>query len=249
MDIVILLLGVSILLVILYIFLGDDKATIGRKQKIAALMLYDENIKDYGDICYEINKKYCEKYDIELIKEYNKKYTDRIPTWQKPPMVLEYMKNYDYVIWIDADAFFYLDVGDIRNVINMYKDKNIIFSKDYLNEEINAGFFIVKNCKESIDFVNKWAYDEDVFNNSQYGHDPIQGDQGGLTNMYNANEFGIKGWSVRIDYGVLQHFPALTPLHTLKEKPYVCHMADNKIHNRYEIAKQYYDGYKNHIIN
>ena len=36
--------------------------------KFCILMWYDENIALYGDINYKINKKYCDKNNIELIR-------------------------------------------------------------------------------------------------------------------------------------------------------------------------------------
>lgn len=35
--------------------------------KVALIMFYDENIKEYGDINFKINKMYCNKYNIDII--------------------------------------------------------------------------------------------------------------------------------------------------------------------------------------
>ena len=40
-------------------------------------MFYDDNIRDYGDINYKINKLYCEKYNLDLILSKEKTYKDR----------------------------------------------------------------------------------------------------------------------------------------------------------------------------
>ena len=72
-------------------------------------MFYDDTIKNYGELTYEINKKYCEKYNLDIIVSNEKKYENRPPAWEKLPLLLEHISNYDYVIWIDADAFFYSD--------------------------------------------------------------------------------------------------------------------------------------------
>jgi hypothetical protein len=39
--------------------------------------LFYDNIKNYGEINYEINKKYCEKYKLEIILSNNKKLENR----------------------------------------------------------------------------------------------------------------------------------------------------------------------------
>lgn len=34
---------------------------------ICVIMFYDDNIRCYGDINYNINKLYCEKYNLSII--------------------------------------------------------------------------------------------------------------------------------------------------------------------------------------
>ena len=129
--------------------------------KLGVVMFYDENIKSYGEINYYINKKYCEKYYIELILATNKKYNNRHPAWERLPLLLDNIVNYDYLIWIDADAFFYGDVNNITDFIIEKSVYNFIFSNDIGDNNINTGIFIVKNNQYSIDFLKKWAYDEE----------------------------------------------------------------------------------------
>ena len=129
------------------------------KEKIGIVMWYDENIKEYADITSKINTMYCKKYNIDFITSHEKTYTDRKPHWERLPLLLKNLKKYDYVIWIDADAFFYKDSPNITNIIKKYKDFDFIFSKDINKTSINTGIFIVKNTPYSLDFLKKWAYD------------------------------------------------------------------------------------------
>ena len=149
--------------------------------KIGVLMFYDDNIKLYGDINYIINQKYCEKYNLELILSNKKKYSNRHSAWERLPFILENISNFDYLIWIDADAFFYNDANNIVDIINNNLNVNFIFSNDIGNQNINTGFFIVKNSKYSIDFLTIWAFDENL-----YKSNPTPGwwDQGVLIDMF-----------------------------------------------------------------
>ena len=77
--------------------------------KFCILMWYDEKISSYGNINYEINKKYCDKNNIELIMCNKRRHSNRHPAWERIPLILEYINDYDYIMWIDADAHFYID--------------------------------------------------------------------------------------------------------------------------------------------
>ena len=103
---------------------------------ICVIMFYDDNIKYFGDINYKINKLYCEKYNLEIILSNKKKYNNRHSAWERLPLMLNNISKFDYLIWIDADAFFYIESNNITDVIKNNLDKNFIFSKDIGNNNI-----------------------------------------------------------------------------------------------------------------
>jgi hypothetical protein len=205
--------------------------------RICVVMYYDEAIKEYGEINYNINKLYCAKYNIPIFLSNTRTYSNRHAAWEKLPLVLNQLARYDYVIWIDADAHFYNDAPNIVDFINANNNKHIIFSKDFGNNGINSGVFIVKKSKYSIDFLNKWAYDEKLYNNN-----PLPGwwEQGVLIDMVSKNVYNIISNSMVCDYGVLQHFfkNEQTPE---SNNPFICHMAGRTYNDRVEISKKYYD--------
>ena len=213
--------------------------------RVAVLMFYDDNIKEYGDINYKINKIYCEKYNIDLIVCKERLYKNRAPHWEKLVLTLKHITKYDYVIWIDADAFFYIDSPNITNIINNNNNVNFIFSKDIANSEItkgiNSGLFIVKNTKYSIDFINKWTYDEELYikNSLNPTFNAFQ-EQSVLNDMYNNNILDVQKNSIMLDYGVLQHFES-NELLTLSYKPYVYHMAGKDKNMRINTSLNYYN--------
>jgi hypothetical protein len=176
-------------------------------------MWFDDNIKNYAEINYIINTKYCSKYGYNIIKCQNKR-TNMNPHWERIPLMIEHLNNYDYVIWIDADAFFFKESPPITNVIEEYSDKLFILSGDIFKQnenDINTGFIIVKKSPISINILNEWYTNDelikynDEYNNIKHGY--IQ-DQGALRHMYEYNLCQIRDYSVIIPYGVLQTFPS-----------------------------------------
>ena len=216
--------------------------------RVCLLMFYDDNISDYGDINYKINKLYCEKYNLDLILSKEKTYKDRHSAYERLPLILKHIENYDYVIWIDADAFFYIDskniIDIIKNNLDNNKDKNFIFSNDITNTNINTGFFIVKNTKYSIDFINKWAYDEDLYNDNPY---KLWWDQGILNNMLDKNTLDIVNNMISYNYGILQHFNKyeLETFEKLQHKPFVYHLAGKTNDERIKASINYYKNINN----
>ena len=222
--------------------------------RICVIMYYNDNIKNYGNINYIINKKYCDKYGLSIILSTNQsKYNNRHSAWDRLPLLLDNITKYDYLMWIDADAFFYNDANNICDIINNNIDAEFIFSNDFGDKNINTGFLIIKNSQYSIDFLTKWAYDEELYNNNPY---PLWWDQGVLIDMFNKNILDIKTKSILIDYGILQHFNQ-HELTQLNSKPYVFHLAGKSNDFRFETSKKYleelnlksFEADKNMLIN
>ena len=219
------------------------------EHKICVFMWYDDKIKEYADINYQINKIYCEKYGYTLIKSDKRLYPERKPHWERFPLLLEYFDKYDYLIWIDADAHFFIDSPPITNVINEYPDKVIIISEDQRCEnpkiQVNTGVFIVKNCHEGKEILNMWAYDEKLYNkmNNLNGWN----DQAILREMYKINLLNIYEKSLIIKYGVLQYFYESDNLPKkifgLKDKPFIFHLAGSKREERIKHSVNYFNGY------
>ncbi len=205
--------------------------------KVCVAMFYDEPIKIYADTFYNVNKMYCDKYNIDIVVSHEKKYTNRKSHWERLPLIISILPDYDYVIWIDADAYFNLDYN-ILDIIKKHNDINFIFSKDRGSFQdkngpfsINTGVFIVKNSEYSIIFLQKWAYDEVIFdyvvNKNRWN------DQEALLYMLENNTLNIQEHSILLQYGLLQRFKN-------KHETYVHHLAgrDNRV--KLSICNEYY---------
>ena len=136
------------------------------KPKVKIISAYDDRFSKIGKISQLTIKKYSNyfKFDYQIYKI--NKFKKRPPAWYKIKVLIENLKNnnYDYIIWVDSDAFFcrYINIMDYIN-----KDKNLslVFhnvlslrkSKEtYLNNIIyapNTGFMVFKNCDWSRSFL------------------------------------------------------------------------------------------------
>lgn len=219
--------------------------------KIALLTFYNEAIADYGDITSKINELYCKKHNITWIISTNPKYTDRHPAWENLPMLLTHIDDYDYVVWIDADAFFYVDGPSIEEFIMRNNETDFIFSRDLGNRpppfgEINTGIFVAKKTEYSKKFLKLWAYDEELYRNNTMKY---RWDQGVLNDMYRQNVMDVQSHhhSIVLEYGALQHFER-DELGTFTPRPLVYHMAGRRAcgrdHERVEHSREYYDQIK-----
>ena len=217
--------------------------------KIGVFMWYDDKIKEYADINYKFNKIYCDKFGYTLIKSNEILYPTRKPHWERIPLILENFDNFDYFIWIDADAHFFIDSPPITNIINEYPDKVFIISEDNCCKnakfQVNTGVFIVKKCDEGKEILNMWGYNENLYNkmNNWNGWN----DQAILQEMYRLNLLNIYDKSLIIKYGVLQYFYESEKLSQtnfgLKDKPFIFHLAGSKHEERIKHSVNYLNEY------
>jgi len=103
---------------------------------ITVVMWYDEGIKEYADNCYKINKAYCDKHGYTIIQSSERYYTDRKPHWELFPLILKHINETDYIMWVDADAHFYIDAPRLETIIEKH-NTDIILSEDLDNSEYN----------------------------------------------------------------------------------------------------------------
>jgi len=127
------------------------------KIKIISAYTRDPYFMGMSDITFPIISEYalkngfaCEKYDV----------TDgeREPVFMKIPLILNNLKKYDYVLWIDSDAIVINSNFDLKKLIA--SGRNLYISEDF--NGINAGVMLWRKCEFSEKILGKiWdLYDE-----------------------------------------------------------------------------------------
>ncbi|KAF2713757.1 hypothetical protein K504DRAFT_450403 [Pleomassaria siparia CBS 279.74] len=109
-------------------------------------------------------------YDYKFIQASN--FKDRHPTWIKPSALANHIKNYDFIIFLDADAtfrFMHLPIEWMLNYWNIEKKHSITMSLDpwdpkepgYNSDRFNrtytnTGFMAVQNNDEIMPILKAW---------------------------------------------------------------------------------------------
>ncbi len=230
--------------------------------QICVLMWYDSTMEKYGDVNYEINKRYCDRYGYDIIKSNVRHYTDRTPHWERLPFILSMFDKYDYIIWIDADAHFYIDSPPITKAIDEYPEKTFIVSMDVddpqydRNVAVNSGFFITKTTADMKMIFTEWMENKTLYD-ERYGFTVgndrgLFQDQGILRLMLDKNLFGMRNKTQIVEYGILQFFPGVEKkifpnapivcepiMFGLNRHPFVCHWSKYNADDRYNNSKMY----------
>lgn len=211
-------------------------------------MWYNNAIREYADYASKINQEYCRKYGFDIAISSNQCYQGRGLAWERVPLVLRLLESYDYVAYIDSDAFFYKDAISILDIIQACpQDKEFIFSNDYNPQQptdINAGVFIVKSNAYSKLVMKEWMENPHLIQQNPY---PDFQEQGVLRGMVMRNFMELANHCVIVPYGILQHFfeyelePVVTKGIKLNTRPLVLHLAANPTEQRILKTKTYWE--------
>lgn len=177
-------------------------------KKVCIFTWYDEGIKEYADITADINRKYCLREGFTFLKDDIKRMNNRHPAWERLPLFLELCKkDFDYIVWIDADACFRFHKNKLKDIINEYEKYDIIFSYDNpYTKNINSGFMIMKNNDYTKQYIKDIIDDKD----STYFFRP-NWDQEKINQFYDKNVNNIKNHSCILSYHLLQDFHLKNP--------------------------------------
>lgn len=121
-------------------------------KNIAVVTLGTESILDYSKYVFDINRSYCEKNKYTYIQYNDVIDTNRPVPWSKILAIKKHINDFDWIMWIDADAMFFNH--DILIEDRIDDNYNLIIGKacgdswvennnpDFVN--INTGCFIIK---------------------------------------------------------------------------------------------------------
>lgn len=232
--------------------------------KICIVTHYTDNLQSVADISIPNKKKYCKLHKYDLIVS-NKRISKRHPGWDKILLLKEAIQSnkFDYVVWIDNDAFITNDQIRFDVICDEFKDKNLIVCRDNdslnftsLNENIdftnlpnlrliNTGVFILK--------ANDWAFQflEEVWDTKSNTNIGIEGSHMDLEDdCFSYNNWPFEQGPFHIvlskktstDYIIRDSILMNTHLTNHKKQHFICHFVGDgnnykKIKNHMELLK------------
>lgn len=206
---------------------------IKRSSKIGIVMAYDENYKDIGDVSSEIMFKYANKYNYDFLLEKDKP-KDRHPCWYKFYLIKKHLKNYDWLFWIDSDAWINNFKYDIKNWIN--DDKYLkIFKED---GGVNTGIFWIKNTEKSFQLIDEILKCEKYHWGKEGAHE-----QQALVDILKSNLYfndGIELLNYKENNVIFPEQNRFFPKDFDKEKCFIIHIAGGQVMNgvKEEVIKE-----------
>jgi hypothetical protein len=150
--------------------------------KIKIISAFDENMRGLSDLSFSSVEKFCKKQGVDcerfLIENF-----ERPAPWFKILLLINQLKdnNYDYIMWIDADACINNLDFDITNILQDHK--SFYISRDFNN--FNSGVFIVKNTPFITDLLHK------IYSMSQYINH-IWWEQAAFIDLYEQNYMSLQ---------------------------------------------------------
>jgi hypothetical protein len=194
-------------------------------------MLYTPNISSYSKITEQINRKYCNKWQYDF-KLYDTLIPNKWATWSKLDAIKKTLFNndYDYIFWIDSDAFFNNHDIQLENFITTY---DMYICDDLPNNLpgqhciVNTGTMLIKNTKYMQDFINIWLNYDGPYNYQPY-HEQTILDYMIKNNIFNC-ENKIKIYKANTFNSIIYEF---------HNDDFIIHMMDMDEQNRINIANQ-----------
>lgn len=141
----------------------------------------------YGNLAYFplsewINRRYCERHGYDYVVRHDPPRQDRHIVWHKIPMILDELRDCDYLLFVDADAVFYNHELKIENeLIPELQDKIILMAQDCAAEthrwvpgKPNSGVVFAKNTERAREFFVEWNRTTDVDDRVRWQWPPTQ---------------------------------------------------------------------------
>ena len=155
-----------------YHLISEDQFDKGVNLKIVTS--HDDNYKDIGNITTKSMHKYADKFNLKF-EFLDMPDSGRVQTWNKILQIKNEIlkRENDYIMWVDADAFF---PNDAKNILSVIDNKYEIYlsshycsvfkGSNYKNtilttNRINCGVMIFKVSNFCLEFLEKvWSKKE-----------------------------------------------------------------------------------------
>lgn len=142
---------------------------INHNSKILIITAASKNLKNRYKITNLIKIKYCNTHGYDYLFEEIKNTTIKDSYKYRINLLKNQIqtKKYDYVMWLDDDAWFNNFNIKIEDIISEHlNDKSLIIGYDYSYEYdtkrwydcyINSGVLLFKSCENSIKILDRWS--------------------------------------------------------------------------------------------
>jgi len=97
---------------------------------------------------------YCIKHNYDLIVDHSVYDDSRPRAWSKIKLLLKYLSSYDYLFWVDADAYIMNMEHSLNGFIlanGLIQDTSILVSYDW--KMMNTGVMLIRNSDFSREFL------------------------------------------------------------------------------------------------
>lgn len=149
--------------------------------KTAIITAYNGRYSQVGDLTSSIMLKYAQRWGMDFCSSKQEDLAEgRPPAWGKIRLLQKVLPNYDWVLWIDADAIIIDFTQDLREFIdNSY---SIVLSAENLPEglTINTGITWYKNDTITKSILAETWKREDCIHHSWW-------EQGGMIEVLKEN--------------------------------------------------------------
>jgi hypothetical protein len=127
---------------------------------ICSLVLGDE-YKKTVKLCTQSQEEYALSHGYTRITDESVYDPNRPFPWSKIRLVQKYLKDYEFLVWMDADVLVTNPEIKIETFIGMMKPGAFMFlGHDFQN--LNTGIFVIRNCPLAHEFLT------DVWNKTEY---------------------------------------------------------------------------------
>lgn len=112
----------------------------------------------------EINEAYCRGHGYEHVVKTHAPRPDRSPHWEKIPVMRQELYDCDYLLYLDADAFFYSHELTIEEeLIPLLENREMMMAADYACEGMrhqpdkpNTGSILLRNSEKAVKMLQIW---------------------------------------------------------------------------------------------
>mmetsp|Transcript_30806 Transcript_30806/g.73369 ORF Transcript_30806/g.73369 Transcript_30806/m.73369 type:complete len:237 (-) Transcript_30806:238-948(-) len=111
-------------------------------------------LREIRHLVAENHRLYASLHGYTYFDESSLLDSSRPANWSKIKAVLKHLKDFEYIMWLDADAFVTNNTIRVESFLPSVENKDIILTKDASG--YNSGVWLVRSCSWSEHFLEAW---------------------------------------------------------------------------------------------